>query len=87
MIKAKTPPLTTRWIASVGGHRHYHRPLSWYAERLTAHGLVITGIHEPLSLPHNDIPVAEYHRWFSTIPTMLAMSCIPSNRAAEPRRG
>lgn len=71
----------TRWVDSFGGHRHYHRPLSWYVEQLTAHGLVVTGIHEPPSLPHNDIPEAEwtdYQRWFSTIPTMLAMSCAPA---------
>ncbi|MFE3273573.1 class I SAM-dependent methyltransferase [Nocardia sp. NPDC059239] len=77
----------TRWIESFGGHRHYHRPLSWYAEQLTAHGLVITGIHEPPSLPHNDIPVSDwtdYQKWFSTILTMLTMSCIPSNQAMPP---
>ncbi|MFE3194534.1 class I SAM-dependent DNA methyltransferase [Nocardia sp. NPDC059240] len=80
----------TRWIESFGGHRHYHRPLSWYAEQLTAHGLVITGIHEPLSLPHNDSPETEwtdYQRWFSTIPTMLAMSCAPAQRTADLRDG
>ncbi|MET8878732.1 methyltransferase domain-containing protein [Nocardia sp. NPDC004604] len=80
----------TRWIESFGGHRHYHRPLSWYAEQLTAHGLVITGIHEPPSLPHNDIPATEwteYQKWFSTIPTMLAMSCSPSDRTTKLQRG
>ncbi len=80
----------TRWIESFGGHRHYHRPLSWYVEKLVAHGLVITGVHEPPSLPHNDIPVAEwtdYQKWFSTIPTMLAISCTPANRATSPQPG
>ncbi|MGN2637767.1 class I SAM-dependent DNA methyltransferase [Nocardia takedensis] len=74
----------TRWIESFGGHRHYHRPLSWYAELAIANGLVITGIHEPPSLPHTDIPPAEwtdYQRWFSTIPTTLAISCAPSARS------
>ncbi|MFQ6329618.1 hypothetical protein ACLMAL_26255 [Nocardia sp. CWNU-33] len=68
----------TRWIGSFGGHRHYHRPLSWYVDQLTDKGLVITGMHEPPSLPHTDIPEEEwtdYQRWFSTIPTMLALSC------------
>jgi SAM-dependent methyltransferase len=68
----------TRWIGSFGGHRHYHRPLSWYAGQLTGHGLVITGLHEPPSLPQADIPEAQwtdYQKWFSTIPTMLAVSC------------
>ncbi|MGW5381941.1 class I SAM-dependent DNA methyltransferase [Nocardia sp. NPDC003963] len=74
-----------RWIESFGGHRHYHRPLSWYAEQLTRHGLVITGIHEPPSLPHEDIPVTDwtgYQKWFSTVPTMLAMSCIPRRQGS-----
>ena len=65
------------------GHRHYHRPLSWYIERLVAHGLVVTGLHEPPSLPREDIPEAdwtEYQRWFSSIPTLLAVSCTPGSR-------
>lgn len=72
-----------RWIESFGGHRHYHRPLSWYVERLVAHGLVVTGLHEPPSLPNADIPEADwtdYQRWFSTIPTLLAVSCTPDPR-------
>ncbi|MGW4368958.1 hypothetical protein ACWEKT_25260 [Nocardia takedensis] len=62
----------------------------WLAERMRqaelaiASGLVITGIHEPPSLPHTDIPPAEwtdYQRWFSTIPTTPAISCAPSARS------
>jgi hypothetical protein len=67
----------TRWIESFGGHHHYHRPLSWYAERLTDHSLAITGLHEPPSLPQAETPETEwtdYQKWFSTIPTMLAVS-------------
>ncbi len=73
----------TRWIESFGGHRHYHRPVSWYIEQLVMHGLVVTGLHEPPSFPHSDIPETdwtEYQRWFSTIPTLLAISCTPSLR-------
>lgn len=70
-----------RWIDSFGGHHHYHRPLSWYIEQLTEHGLVITGLQEPPSLPGAEIPEAEwteYQKWFSTIPTMLAVSARPA---------
>lgn len=72
------PEHETRWITAFGGHRHYHRPLSWYAERLTGHGLVITSLHEPPSLPSAETSEADrtdYQRWFSTIPTALAISC------------
>lgn len=68
----------TRWIESFGGHRHYHRPLSWYIDLLCRNGLVVTGLHEPPTLPPADVPVhewTEYQRWFATIPTMLAVSC------------
>jgi SAM-dependent methyltransferase len=68
----------TRWIESFGGHHHYHRSLAWYFALLGRHGLVVTGLHEPPSLPAVDTPPDEwtdYQRWFSTIPTMLAVSC------------
>lgn len=68
----------TRWIESFGGHQHYHRPLSWYVDLVCRNGLVVTGLHEPPTLPSTDIPVyqwSDYQRWFSTIPTMLAVSC------------
>lgn len=68
----------TRWISSFGGHRHYHRPVSWYVEHLVRHGLAVTGLHEPPSLPSAEIPEADwtdYQKWFATIPTVLAISC------------
>lgn len=77
----------TRWIESFGGHRHYHRPVSWYIEQLVMHGLVVTGLHEPPSLPNSDIPETdwtEYQRWFSTIPTLLAISCVPVSARSGP---
>jgi SAM-dependent methyltransferase len=66
-----------RWIAAFGGHRHYHRPLSWYVGQLAAAGFVVTGLTEPPSLPQHGRPEAEWtehERWFSRIPTMLAWS-------------
>jgi len=67
-----------RWIESFGGHTHYHRPLAWYVDRLADHGLAVTGIHEPPTLPNHTNPIEEwtdYERWFSTIPTMIAFAC------------
>lgn len=46
--------------------------------QLVGHGLVITGLHEPPSLPPDQTPEADwtdYQKWFSTIPTALAISC------------
>lgn len=79
----------TRQVASFGEHHHYHRPLSWYIQRLTAHGLLVSGMVEPPSLPAEDIPEqqwSDYQRWFSRIPTMLAISCVPTagRLAAQP---
>jgi SAM-dependent methyltransferase len=71
-----------RWITSFGGHHHYHRPLSWYVDLLTDNGLVVTGMHEPRTLPQHLKPETEwsdYERWFASIPTMLAISCKPAN--------
>ncbi|MFC7484620.1 class I SAM-dependent methyltransferase [Luedemannella flava] len=70
----------TRWITSFGGHHHYHRPLSWYVNLLGRHGLAVTALHEPPTLPAHVRPEPEwtaYERWFATIPTMLAVACRP----------
>ncbi|MBL7258492.1 class I SAM-dependent methyltransferase [Paractinoplanes lichenicola] len=67
-----------RWITSFGGHTHYHRPLSWYVDALARHDFAVTALHEPPTLPNHTRPPQEwtdYERWFSTIPTMLAVAC------------
>ncbi len=67
-----------RNVQSFGGHTHYHRPLSWYATSLADHGLAITGLDEPRTLPSHNRPESEwsdYERWFATIPTMIAVAC------------
>lgn len=70
-----------RWIDSFGGHNHYHRPLGWYVDALRRAGLVVTALHEPPSLPEEDLPRekwTDYQRWFSTIPTMLCVAAGPA---------
>lgn len=67
-----------RRIDSFGGHYHYHRPLSWYVRQLARHGLAVTAVDEPPTLPRLPKPRSEwdsYETWFSTIPTMLAVAC------------
>ena len=66
-----------RWVDSFGGHRHYHRPLSWYFEQLGAVGLAVTRMAEPATLPVDLRPVEEwneYEVWMATIPTMIGIS-------------
>jgi SAM-dependent methyltransferase len=65
------------WIESFGGHRHYHRPLAWYVQRLRDAGLVLVDLDEPPSLPAHGRSVHEWtddERWFATIPTMLSFA-------------
>ncbi|SNQ47439.1 hypothetical protein FRACA_190018 [Frankia canadensis] len=80
---ARIPRARAALIASFGGHTHYHRPLSWYVGRLAAHGLAVTGLHEPATLPAHRHPAtqwSDYERWFATIPTMIALACRPLSR-------
>ena len=66
-----------RWVESFGGHRHYHRPLSWYFDRLREVGLVVTRMVEPPTPPRDNRDPAEwsdYESWMATIPTMIGIS-------------
>jgi SAM-dependent methyltransferase len=70
-------PLEHRWVTSFGGHRHYHRPLSWYVDRLAEAGLGVTRLVEPPTPPTDNRPAEEwtdYEDWMSTIPTMIGVS-------------
>ena len=66
-----------RWVTSFGGHRHYHRPLSWYVERLAAAGLALTRLVEPPTPPPDNRGPEQwsaYEAWMATIPTMIGIS-------------
>ncbi len=68
------------WIDSFGGHRHYHRPLAWYVQRLRDAGLAVVDLDEPPSLPSHGAPEHEWtddERWFASIPTMLSFAARP----------
>lgn len=72
--------LEERWVGSFGGHRHYHRPLSWYIDRLVAAGLTVTRLCEPATPPADNRSPAEwteYEAWMATIPTMIGISARP----------
>lgn len=65
------------WIEGFGGHRHYHRPLAWYVQRLAAAGLVLLDLDEPPTLPTHtagEDAWTDDERWFATIPTMLSFA-------------
>ena len=66
-----------RWVDSFGGHRHYHRPLSWYVDTLAAAGLAVVRLAEPPT-PPADLREADewsdYETWMATIPTMIGLS-------------
>lgn len=69
--------LEQRWVTSFGGHRHYHRPLGWYFERLGRAGLAVARLVEPPTAPRDNRPPEQwndYETWMSTIPTMVGIS-------------
>ena len=66
-----------RWVESFGGHRHYHRPLSWYVDQLSEAGLVLTRLVEPPTPPGDMRPPEQwstYETWMASIPTMIGIS-------------
>jgi SAM-dependent methyltransferase len=67
------------WVDSFGGHRHYHRPLSWYVRQFATAGMTIVDLDEPETLPHHDRPRTEWSEdeaWFATVPTMLSLATV-----------
>jgi SAM-dependent methyltransferase len=44
------------WVESYGGHRHYHRSLTWYFDALRRHTLAVTRLHEPPQLSRDPDP-------------------------------
>ena len=44
------------WVETYGGHRHYHRSLSFYSEALSRHGLAVTRVYEPPQVSHDRDP-------------------------------
>lgn len=76
--------LEERWVTSFGGHRHYHRPLSWYFDRLAEAGLAVTRLVEPATPPADNRPPAQwsdYEAWMATIPTMIGITA--AHRSAD----
>jgi SAM-dependent methyltransferase len=45
------------WIDSYGGHRHYHRSLTFYFDALRRHGLAVTRLYEPPQISKDPDPV------------------------------
>ena len=61
------------WIESFGGHRHYHRSLTYYFEHLRANRLAVTRLYEPSHSPRTAENV-EFHR---RIPKFILMEATP----------
>ena len=55
-------------IENFGGHNHYHRSLTDYADHLRANRLAITRLYEPPHIPEPGNPDAEF---WSSIPVFL----------------
>ena len=79
-------PLEQRWVTSFGGHRHYHRPLSWYVEALAEAGLGVVRLVEPPTPPTDNRPPedwTDYEAWMATVPTMIGVSACHLGSGAE----
>jgi SAM-dependent methyltransferase len=51
------------WIESYGGHRHYHRSLTFYVDALRRHRLAVTRLYEPPQVSRDPDPVrAAFYR-------------------------
>jgi len=62
---------TEWWIESYGGHRHYHRSLTFYVDALQRHGLAVTRLHEPPQLSRDPDPVRA--TFYQGIPKFLLL--------------
>jgi hypothetical protein len=61
------------WIDSFGGHRHYHRSLTYYFDSLRAQRLAVTRLFEPAQIPYTQENV-EFHQ---SIPKFLLVESVP----------
>ncbi|MFC9505036.1 hypothetical protein [Streptomyces sp. NPDC057002] len=62
-----------------GGHRYFHRPVSWYIKAFAQHGMHLDDMREPPQHPDtagNGKPDewTDFERWWSTIPVFLGLS-------------
>ncbi len=66
------PPAEWR-IENFGGHRHYHRSLTYYFESLRACRLAVTRLYEPPQTPQ----AAENREFHRNIPKFILIESIP----------
>jgi SAM-dependent methyltransferase len=74
------------WIESYGGHRHYHRSLTFYVEALRRHALAVTRLYEPPQLSRD--PEPDRAAFYRGIPKFLLIEARPceSVSATAPTR-
>jgi SAM-dependent methyltransferase len=64
-------------IDTFGGHNHYHRSLTYYADQLRANGLAITRLYEP---PHAVQSNPELEEFYKGIPIFIFIEAMPLRR-------
>ncbi|MYZ10300.1 methyltransferase domain-containing protein [Streptomyces sp. SID2999] len=70
--------LETRVLPDFGGHRYFHRPVSWYVNSFARHGLYLDDMREPHQHPDTAGSRTrdewnEFEKWWSTIPVFLGL--------------
>jgi hypothetical protein len=60
-------------IENFGGHRHYHRSLTYYIDCLRNNQLAVTRLYEPAQIPYTTENV-EFHR---NIPKFMLIESVP----------
>jgi trans-aconitate methyltransferase len=68
----------TRILPDFGGHRYFHRPVSWYIQAFAQHGMYLDDMREPPQHPDtagNRKPEewSDFEKWWSTIPVFLGL--------------
>ena len=69
------------WIETYGGHRHYHRSLTFYIDALREHGLAVTRLHEPPQLSRDPAPARV--AFYQGIPKFILIEASHCNSPGE----
>lgn len=75
MVKGYLQPEVWR-IESFGGHNHYHRSLTEYADQLRTNCFAIARLYEPPHIPATETNEND-HAFWSSIPVFLLIEAIP----------
>ncbi|MFC9683256.1 class I SAM-dependent methyltransferase [Streptomyces sp. NPDC056948] len=67
-----------RILPDFGGHRYFHRPVSWYIKSFARHGMHLDDMREPPQHPdtagnRKRDEWTDFEKWWSTIPVFLGL--------------